>query len=38
MLPVPNGDAGAPDCSGGDGRGEEESLPFTIAVEGSAGL
>lgn len=37
MLPVPYGDAGAPDCSGGDGRGEE-SLPFAIAAEDSAGL
>lgn len=28
-----NGDSGGPDCSGGDGRGDDECLPLTVVVE-----
>lgn len=32
-LPTPNGDAGAPHCSGVDASGEADSLPFEGVVE-----
>lgn len=32
IFPVLNGDDGARDCSGGDGRGDDEYLPFTVVV------
>jgi hypothetical protein len=33
ILTLPSGDAGGTDCSGGDGRGEDECLPFVVVVE-----
>lgn len=33
-----NGDTGRTDCSGGDGRGEDECLPFAVAVEDNPDL
>lgn len=35
---VPNGDAGVTAFSGVDGRGEEEGLPFAVAVEETPAL
>lgn len=34
LLAAPDGDVEAPDWSGGDGRGEEELLPFAAVFEG----
>lgn len=34
LLAAPDGDVEAPDWSGGDGRGEDELLPFAAVFEG----
>ncbi len=38
IFTFPNGDAGGPDWSGGDGRGEDECLPFVVVVEDNPDL